>query len=517
MSPRWLRRLRQISQVVVFLTFVALLARAVAHRPGALWADLFTRLDPLLMIAASLSGRVFLSGLLLAAGVLLLTAALGRVWCGWLCPLGSLLEWLGPRPDRRAGRRASGCHKQPPERWRSAKTLLMVVMLVAALFGTQALSFLDPVTIMNRSLATAIGPALRHAVFAAEAFLYRFDALWVPLDALHRSVVAPLFQGVQPVFEAGVPIALFLAGLVALNWWATRFWCRYLCPLGGLLALVSRRALLRREAAAGCAGCGQCASACPVGTIDPQKGFRSDPAECTVCLDCLPGCTPGSTRFRFRLPERRAAGAWEYDPSRRQVLLAAAAAAAGASLAGVEPVTRRTPARQIRPPGASTRAFDALCTRCGACVRACPTQGLQPCLLEAGFQGWMTPRLVPRLGYCDYGCTACGQVCPTGAIPGLPLDQKRRARIGLAAVDHNRCLPWAYGVACIVCEEACPVPDKAIQLEVVETTGAEGEPVLLQRPTVVQALCIGCGVCEFKCPMGGEAAIRVHAPTEAGL
>ncbi len=254
-----------------------------------------------------------------------------------------------------------------------------------------------------------------------------------------------------------------------------------------------------------------------MGTVDPRSGFQSDPAECIVCLDCLVDCPQGSAEFRFRLPARRPARSYAYDPSRRQLLLTAAAATAGVALAGVEPITRREPAFLVRPPGAGSVDFSALCTRCGACLRACPTQGLQPCLFEAGLQNWMTPRLVPRLGFCDYGCTACGRVCPTGAIPDLPLEEKQHARIGLAAVNRNRCLPWAYGVACIVCEEACPVPDKAIRLEEVESVTAGGEAVLLQRPVVVQSLCIGCGVCEFKCPMGGEAAIRVYAPTEAGL
>lgn len=512
-ARRW-RRVRQAVQFLAFLAFLALSVRATAQRPGRLWADLFAQLDPLLMIVASIAGRVLLTGLVLAAGVLLLTLLFGRVWCGWLCPLGGVLEWLSPRQGSVRDRRPT---TPPAERWRVAKVLLLVAILVAALLGSQALTFLDPITILNRTLAVAVGPALRYAVFSAEAFLYRFDILWGPLDALHSAVVAPFFSSVQPVFAAAPLVALLLACLVALNWWAPRFWCRYLCPLGGLLGLLSRRALLRREVGAGCTACGRCGRDCPVGTIDPRSGFQSDPAECIVCLDCLVDCPQGSAEFRFRLPAWKPARSYAYDPSRRQLLLTAAAATAGVALAGVEPITRREPAFLVRPPGAGSVDLSALCTRCGACLRACPTQGLQPCLFEAGLQNWMTPRLVPRLGFCDYGCTACGRVCPTGAIPRLPLEEKQLARIGLASVNRNRCLPWAYGVACIVCEEACPVPDKAIRLEAVESVSAGGEVVLLQRPVVVQSLCIGCGVCEFKCPMGGEAAIRVYAPTQAGL
>ena len=125
-------------------------------------------------------------------------------------------------------------------------------------------------------------------------------------------------------------------------------------------------------------------------------------------------------------------------------------------------------------------------------------------------EGVWTPRLVPRLGQCDYGCNACGQVCPSGAIPPLDLDAKRQAVLGMAVVDRNRCLPWASGVPCIVCEEMCPTPQKAIRLEEATMIGAQGDPVVVQRPYVLLDLCIGCGICEYQCPMGGEAAIRVY-------
>jgi NAD-dependent dihydropyrimidine dehydrogenase PreA subunit len=61
------------------------------------------------------------------------------------------------------------------------------------------------------------------------------------------------------------------------------------------------------------------------------------------------------------------------------------------------------------------------------------------------------------------------------------------------------------------------VPHKAIGLEVVEVLDGQGHPVTIQRPTVVRELCIGCGICEYQCPMGGESAIRVDTLTEAGV
>ncbi len=502
-SARGWRRLRRGVQILALLLFLGLFVYTNAQRPQRFWADPFSRLDPLLMLAASLAGRVVLGGLLLSGIVVLLTLLFGRVWCGWFCPLGTVLEWLSPRRPR---------SQAPPERLRAGKYLLLAAVVVAALLGSQALTFLDPITILNRTLTTAAWPALRYAVAEAEAFLYGFDVLWPALDAAHAAVVRPLFLDVQPVFSLGIWLALFFVGLVALNGWAERFWCRYLCPLGGLLGLISKLALVRREVTGACTQCARCTRICPTGTIDPDDGFRSDPAECTVCLDCLVDCPAEGVAFGWQLPRWQPARWRDYDPSRRQALAAAGASAVGVVLLGTEPVTRRDPATLVRPPGTRRAEFGALCVRCGACLRVCPTQGLQPSLLEGGLQNLLTPRLVPRLGYCSFPCHACGQVCPTGAIPPLALEEKQATAIGLARVDRDRCLPWAYDTPCIVCEEACPVADKAIELEEVEVVLDSGETIWLQRPRVVEELCIGCGVCEYQCPQTGEAAIRVYTP-----
>jgi ferredoxin len=120
--------------------------------------------------------------------------------------------------------------------------------------------------------------------------------------------------------------------------------------------------------------------------------------------------------------------------------------------------------------------------------------------------------LVPRLGYCDYSCNACGQICPTQAIPPLSLEEKRLQVIGKAYLDENRCLAWSDHQPCIVCEEMCPLPEKAIQLEEQEVWAPDGVPVKIQLPHVLRDTCIGCGICEYKCPVSGDAAIRVYIP-----
>jgi len=127
------------------------------------------------------------------------------------------------------------------------------------------------------------------------------------------------------------------------------------------------------------------------------------------------------------------------------------------------------------------------------------TNGLQPAIFESGLQGMWTPHLVPEIGYCEYTCTLCGEVCPTGAIPKLSVEEKKRTKLGIAKVDRSKCLAWSQNTQCIVCEEHCPVANKAIKI-------VEGGVL---KPFVDPELCIGCGICQNKCPARPERAIKV--------
>jgi len=511
---RW-RRVRQAVQILAFSLYIYLLLAALQRRAAFPLADLFFRLNPLVALSAMLADRAWIPRLALASITAALTLVLGRVWCGWLCPLGSLLEWVRFRSAETWFSPKTGFLD-----WRTVKNLLLLLILAAALFGNLSLLIFDPLTLFTRTMTTVVIPALNHAVTAVERAAYPILWLRPVVDGLEGLLRGPVLPVIQPVFAQNVALAALFLGLLALNALADRFWCRYLCPLGALLGLLSKVSLLRPFVRPACNRCGHCVSACRLGAVRPPwspdagRGYEIVISECTVCLDCLAACPESAASsgsgigFRFH---RRPDPVRPHDPSRRQALVALAAGAAGVVVLRTGIRAKRPHPQLIRPPGVDDEAeFLSRCLRCSQCMKVCPTAGLQPALLEAGPEGLWTPRLTPRLGYCDYGCNACGQICPSGAIPSLDLDRKRQAIIGVGVIDRNRCLPWAHGVPCIVCEEMCPLPDKAIHLEEATATDDRGEPIVVQRPYVLPDLCIGCGICEYQCPVEGESAIQVY-------
>jgi MauM/NapG family ferredoxin protein len=227
-------------------------------------------------------------------------------------------------------------------------------------------------------------------------------------------------------------------------------------------------------------------------------------------MNCDDLCPPNAVRFGFLKKTQSTAS---IDLGKRRVLGMILSGLVAVPLVRITAINKQAGASEpklIRPPGSlDEKQFLTRCVKCGECMKVCITNGLQPTFLEAGIEGIWSPVLIPRIGYCEYRCTLCGQVCPTGAIKKLDLQEKEKIKIGLAMIDKGRCLPYAHSTPCIVCQEVCPTPKKAIWLEKAKVMNRNGSELNLNQPHVDLELCIGCGLCESKCPILGQPAIYV--------
>ncbi|MBW1781196.1 MAG: 4Fe-4S binding protein [Deltaproteobacteria bacterium] len=477
-------------------------------------ATFFFQLNPLIWLSSLLSGHVWIKGFFWAIGVILLTLLFGRFFCGFVCPFGTLNHMVGwIRPALRGKAMIEANRKKGSQR---LKYFLLIMLLASSLIGLNMTGLLDPICLFFRSLALAVFPALGNGIKEACDVMVRSDIK--PLNLLGYGaevLISPVFGYGYPSFKTGWFIGALFLTILFLNRIRPRFWCRTLCPLGALLAICSKFSILRlekdREA---CSDCQRCTLNCQ-GAASPHPDLDWDSSECLFCFNCFAQCPEDALTFRFRGVPTMKRGP---DMGRRAVL--------GGLMAGVSlPLLGRldghihkvSDPRLIRPPGAlPEKRFLELCQRCGLCMKVCPTHVINPALTEAGMAGFWTPNLIMTLGYCEYSCTLCGSVCPTGAIAEISGREKveRPIRIGSAYIDRGRCLPWSGNGPCIVCEEHCPTSPKAIYLRQGVVPRPDGKAATVQLPHVDLKRCIGCGICEYKCPVKGRPAILVMAAGE---
>ncbi|MFQ6091432.1 MAG: 4Fe-4S binding protein, partial [bacterium] len=283
---RFTRRTVQILFLIIFLWLFFLSAFPLERNYPV---DLFLRLDPLIAIGTMLASRNFIIDLWPAAVLLGLTILIGRFFCGWICPLGTTLDLFS---------RLKRGKQRHYRRLKSAKFVILLLLLVSALFSTGLIGYLDPVALLMRTVTAVLFPAFAFAVRSSMGFLFGFEPLQGILYPANDFLLAYVLPGQQSFFKTSLLIFFIFAALLGLELLSRRFWCRSLCPLGALLALLSRYGLINRKVWSGCTRCSVCYARCKMGAISPNFIETSSP-ECVQCFNCVADCLPKVTNFAF--------------------------------------------------------------------------------------------------------------------------------------------------------------------------------------------------------------------------
>ncbi len=486
----------RVLQAFMLVLFLVLLYLAAFPLVSPLPVDLFLRMDPLILVGTIISARSLVPALLLAAFLLVTTFFLGRFFCSYLCPMGTTIDMA----DRVVRRGITGGSPLPSS-LRTLKYLVLFFVLGAALLGVSLVFLVSPLSLITRFYAVVIFPV---AALIADTGL---NALRGAADIFGLTILPAAAIEAPRYVLVWFVVAVFAVvfGCAAIS---PRFWCRYLCPAGALFALCSRRPVVRRVVDDRCILCGLCRQQCPMDAIceDPMKTRFG---ECIACEECVRVCPVDAVRFTYPVHDQ-GDGETLFSGRRRQLVWSGlfGIGAALVSLAGLHRVQGQTilgqiiPPSLIRPPGAlPEQDFLARCMRCGECMKACPTNTLQPIGLITGFPALASPVITPRRGPCEPLCNVCGQVCPTGALRDLSPGEKIWAKVGTAYVIRHKCLAWEFDSECLICDEVCPFD--AVTLKRVPEIG-------VVVPFVDEKKCNGCGFCEYQCPVQGQSAIVVE-------
>jgi len=505
LGPTWrISPVRRLGQSICLAGFLVLLlyvcwpygSRDYAAQMQAkelIDAEAFLALDPLLSISTAIAARAWVWSLSWAAVIVLICLVIPRGFCGYVCPLGTLIDIF----DWAVGRRVKLLRDGAEGWWANLRYFMLALTLISAAFGLLLSGFVAAIPVVTRGMVFTLGPL--------QLGLMRDWYLVPPMNAGHF-----------------VSIGLFVL-ILSLGLLRRRFWCRYLCPTGAVFSLANYLRLTERKVEATCVECGKCSDVCSFGAIGPD--FTTRALNCTFCQSCGGVCPARSINFtgRWDKADLKAHVAGDVSRSRRAFIgEMAGAAAAGVAVPRLVARPATTP---VRPPGSVPEAkFLQLCIRCGECFKACPNNVLQPIGFYHGLDGLWTPQVVADWAGCEPTCNNCGQVCPTGAIRAVAPEEKRAARIALSIVNKRTCLPYAGREDCRMCVDECTAAGyNAIEFERIggefDTDGAPVEGSGYLAPVVLADKCVGCGLCQMRChsinvknkKLLEESAIRIQA------
>jgi NAD-dependent dihydropyrimidine dehydrogenase PreA subunit len=460
-------------------------------RKEKLAAELFLTIDPLVSLSTAIASRSWVWSLVCCGVILLVCVVIPRGFCGYLCPLGTLIDLFDWTVAKIGGKHLKRLQVPDDGWWVHIKYYVLLATLVAAFCGVLVSGFVAAIPVVTRGMLFTLSPL--------QTGTLRGWHLVPPMNAGHW-----------------VSIGLFFA-VLGLGLLKPRFWCKYVCPSGAVFSLGNLFRMSERKVEDTCIHCNKCVEICPFDAIKPD--FTTRVTDCTLCQTCGGVCPTHAIKFVERwntaqLKQIEDPPTGDTPIGRRGFLSTGAGLAAGViggvTLAGTAAVSGanlkdKDAWRPVRPPGSvPEQEFLQVCIRCGECFKACPNDVLHAMGFQQGFEGLWTPHVVADWAGCESSCNACGQVCPTGAIRALPLEEKKVCRIGLAEVNLQTCLPHAGREACQLCVDECHHAGyHAIEFTRVRTeVDAAGNPVEdsgFVAPVVLAEKCVGCGLCQTRC------------------
>ena len=470
-------------------------------------AEAFLVIDPLVSLSTALAAKAWVWSLTCAAAILAVCVLIPRGFCGYLCPLGTLIDLF----DWAVAGRVKRFRVADNGWWVHIKYYLLLGVLAAALCGVLLSGMVAAIPVVTRGLLHIVAPLQTG-----------FGRGW------HQ--VPPMNPG------QAVSVAMFL-GVLLLGFLKPRFWCKYVCPSGAVFSLGNLFRATERKVESTCISCNKCVEICPFDAI--KADFTTRTTDCTLCQTCGGVCPTHAIKFvdRWDFVELKLENVppTHETPIGRRGFLAAAVGVTAGTVGGVGAALGTSAwgadldgpgaVLPVRPPGSVPEPqFLQMCIRCGECFKACPNDVLQSLGFQQGLEGLWTPFAATDWAGCESSCNACGQVCPTGAIRALPLLEKKVARMGLAIVNEATCLPYAGREECQLCVDECTAAGyNAIEFTRVGTEvdddGNPQEGTGFLAPVVLADRCVGCGLCQTRCygvnrvekQLLGASAIVVNA------
>jgi ferredoxin-type protein NapF len=487
-------------RVIVSLVFFSLITVYFLDFADLLPVQLHT-LEKWQLVPALLSLNVVV--LIVLAAVTLL---FGRVYCSTLCPMGifqDIVDWTSKKFQRK--KKYPVFKEQPVLRW-----TIVALTVIAFFTGISILNtFLDPYSAYGRISTNLVKP-----VYLAGNNLIAYVGSKFDYYRFYKTDI--FIYGI-----AGFITALLTFGTIGyLSYRYGRLYCNTICPVGTVLGFLSRFAIFKIHInESKCNSCGLCSMRCKGSCID-SKTKQIDYSRCVTCFNCLQECNRKAMKFTYQsTPKLKPVPVIEDTAavkSKRKFLFAILVV----GLAGMQKLfasgpdtikklkefysAHNTPFRKkhpITPPGSgNTRSFNNKCTGCHLCVSKCPSHVLQPTFMEYGIAGMLQPQMSFQHGYCNYHCTVCTEICPSNALEKVTTKEKRNLQIGQVVFIKENCITVTDGTDCGACSEHCPT--QAVSMQPYKGN--------LRIPTILHDLCVGCGGCEYICPVRPFRAIYVE-------